>query len=69
MLAVFEKSVAKSPEALHIPNNDGAVSALKDGFLAQRFASAHSGSVIINLGSAGFLSYSSEKQNPLLPRF
>ncbi|KAK4355555.1 hypothetical protein RND71_024526 [Anisodus tanguticus] len=49
MLAVFDKSVAKSPEALQSPNNDTAVSALKDGFLAHRFSSAHSGSVTINL--------------------
>ncbi|MCD9560541.1 hypothetical protein HAX54_019238 [Datura stramonium] len=68
MLAVFDKSVAKSPEALQSPNNDSAISALKDGFLAQRFSSVHAGSVTINLGSAGFLAYSSERQNPLLPR-
>ncbi|KAL3505991.1 hypothetical protein ACH5RR_031373 [Cinchona calisaya] len=68
MLAVFDKSVAKSPEALQTPNSE-AVSALKDGFLAQHFSSLHpSSSVTINLGSAGFMAYSSDKQNPFLPR-
>ncbi|KAL5701425.1 hypothetical protein ACHQM5_026761 [Ranunculus cassubicifolius] len=57
MLAVFDKSVAKSPEGLKSPESD-AVSALKDGFCA----------VTINLGSLGLISYSSDKQNPLLPR-
>ncbi|KAF3456929.1 hypothetical protein FNV43_RR01583 [Rhamnella rubrinervis] len=67
MLAVFDKSVAKSPEALQSPQSD-AVSALKDGVLAQHFTSVHPGSVVINLGSSGVLAYSPEKQNPLLPR-
>ncbi|KAL5702185.1 hypothetical protein ACHQM5_027432 [Ranunculus cassubicifolius] len=67
MLAVFDKSVAKSPEGLKSPESD-AVSALKDGFLAQHFASLHPSAVTINLGSLGLISYSSDKQNPLLPR-
>ncbi|GFP86538.1 stem-specific protein tsjt1, partial [Phtheirospermum japonicum] len=44
------------------------VSALKDGFLANHFSSVHPGSVIINLASSGFMAYSSNKQNPILPR-
>uniref|UniRef100_A0A5B6ZML5 DUF3700 domain-containing protein n=2 Tax=Davidia involucrata TaxID=16924 RepID=A0A5B6ZML5_DAVIN len=67
MLAVFNKSVAKSPEALQIPHSD-SVCALKDGFLAQHFSSLHPGSVTINLGVAGLVAYSIDKQNPLLPR-
>ncbi|KAB1218109.1 Stem-specific protein TSJT1 [Morella rubra] len=67
MLAVFNKSVAKSPEALQSPHSDSA-SALKDGVLAQHFCSVHPGSVTVNLGSAGLVAYSLEKQNPLLPR-
>ncbi|KAJ7954830.1 stem-specific protein TSJT1-like [Quillaja saponaria] len=67
MLAVFEKSVAKYPEGLQSPHS-GSVSALKDGFLAQHFTSVHPGSVTVNLGSSGLISYSLAKQNPLLPR-
>ncbi|XP_061373946.1 stem-specific protein TSJT1-like [Gastrolobium bilobum] len=67
MLAVFDKSVAKSPEALQSPQSN-CVSALKDGFLAQHFSSVHPGSVTVNLGSSGLLAYSLDKQNPLLPR-
>jgi hypothetical protein len=67
MLAVFEKSVAKSPEALTSPHSD-SVSALKDGFLAQHFVSVHPGSVTVNLGSSGLIAYSLDKQNPFLPR-
>ncbi|KAL5727042.1 hypothetical protein ACHQM5_000278 [Ranunculus cassubicifolius] len=57
MLDVFDKFVAKSPEGLKSPESD-AVSALKDGFCV----------VTLNLGSLGLISYSSDKQNPLLPR-
>ncbi|OIW07717.1 hypothetical protein TanjilG_11844 [Lupinus angustifolius] len=67
MLAVFDKSVAKSPEALHNLQSN-SVSALKDDFLSQHFASLHPSSVSINLSSSGFFAYSLHKQNPLLPR-
>lgn len=67
MLAVFEKSVAKGPEALQSPHS-GAAPALKDGALGQHFASAHPGAVTVNLGPSGLLAYSLERQNPLLPR-
>ncbi|KAI4317899.1 hypothetical protein L6164_025728 [Bauhinia variegata] len=67
MLAVFDKSVGKSPEALQSPQSN-LVSALKDGFLAKHFSSDYPGSVTINLGSSGLLAYSLDKQNPLLPR-
>ncbi|KAI4345695.1 hypothetical protein L6164_012795 [Bauhinia variegata] len=67
MLAVFDQSVAKSPEALQSPQSS-SVSALKDGFLAKHFSSVHPGSVTVNLGSSGLLAYSPDKQNPLLPR-
>ncbi|KAL8048025.1 hypothetical protein ABFS82_07G037200 [Erythranthe guttata] len=70
MLAVFHKSVAKSPEALaQSPEAESSsVSVLKDGFLDSHFSSVHPGSVVINLASSGFIAYSSDKQNPLLPR-
>ena len=68
MLAVFDKSVAKSPDALNAPDHSVAVSAFKNGFLANHFASVHPVSVIVNLGSSGVMAYSLEKQNPLLPR-
>ncbi|KAG4907821.1 hypothetical protein AAZX31_20G138800 [Glycine max] len=67
MLAVFDKSVAKSPEGLQSPHSD-SVSALKDGFIAEHFSSVHPGSVTVNLGSSGLLAYSLHRQNPLLPR-
>ncbi|MBA0822719.1 hypothetical protein Goarm_019502 [Gossypium armourianum] len=67
MLAVFNKSVAKSPDGLTVADQSQAVSALKDGFLANHFGSVHPGSVTINLGSSGVMAYSREKQNPLLP--
>ncbi|KAL8158270.1 stem-specific protein TSJT1-like [Apium graveolens] len=67
MLAVFDKSVAKSPEALQNAQSE-SVSALKDGFLAHHFSSVKPGSVTVNLGPAGVLAYSMDKQNPLLPR-
>ncbi|OMO85564.1 hypothetical protein COLO4_21573 [Corchorus olitorius] len=68
MLAVFDKSVAKSPDALNAPDHSEAVSALKNGFLANHFGSIHPGSVTINLGTSGVMAYSLERQNPLLPR-
>jgi asparagine synthetase B (glutamine-hydrolysing) len=67
MLAVFDKSVVTSPEAL-LSAQSGAAAALKDGFLANHFGSVNPGSVTVNLGSAGLLAYSLNKQNPLLPR-
>ncbi|XP_043690653.1 stem-specific protein TSJT1 [Telopea speciosissima] len=67
MLAVFDKSIAKSPEGLQSPDSE-SVSAFKDGFLAQHFSSVHPASVTINLGSAGVMAFTTDKQNPLLPR-
>lgn len=68
MLAVFDKSVAKSPDALNAPDHSEAVPALKDAFLAKHFGSLHPGSVTVNLGASGVLAYSLDKQNLLLPR-
>ena len=68
MLAVFDKSVAKSPEALQNASSD-SVSALKDGFLVGHFSSVKPASVTVNLGHAGVLAYSMDKQNPFLPRY
>ncbi|MBA0683712.1 hypothetical protein Goari_025348 [Gossypium aridum] len=68
MLAVFEKSIAKSPDALKVSGDSEATSALNKGFLATHFATLHPGSVTVNLGSSGFMAYSLDKQNPLLPR-
>lgn len=69
MLAVFEKSVAKSPEGLQSPESTNSVSALKDGFLGQHFASLYPSSVTLNLASSALLAYSLHKNNPLLPRY
>ncbi|XP_075477873.1 stem-specific protein TSJT1-like [Primulina tabacum] len=68
MLAVFDKSVAKSPEALIQNSETQTVCALKNGFLATHFSSVHPASVVINIDSSGFMAYSSDKQNPILPR-
>ncbi|CAL5337607.1 unnamed protein product [Camellia sinensis] len=67
MLAVLDKSIAKSPEALQIPHSSDSISALKDGFVAQHFSSLHSASVTINLGASALMAYSIDRQNPLLP--
>ncbi|KAL2469815.1 aluminum induced protein with YGL and LRDR motif [Abeliophyllum distichum] len=67
MLAVFDKTVAKSPEELQSPQNE-SVLALKDGFLGTHFSSVHPSSVVLNLGSSGLMAYSFDRQNPLLPR-
>ncbi|CAN8258425.1 unnamed protein product [Cochlearia groenlandica] len=68
MLAVFDKNVAKSPEALQIHEGDGSVSALKDGFLVNHFSSVYPSAVKINFGSSGLIGCSLDKQNPRLPR-
>lgn len=68
MLAIFDKNVAKTPEALQ-SQEGGSVCALKDRFLPNHFSSVYPDAVTINLGSSGFIACSLEKQNPLLPRF
>ncbi|KAK4800002.1 hypothetical protein SAY86_025367 [Trapa natans] len=67
MLAVFDRSVAKAPDALQSPHSQ-AVSTLKEAYLSDHFTGVHPGSVTVNLGSAGLLAYSMDHQNPLLPR-
>jgi len=67
MLAVFDKSVAECPEGLKSPNPD-EVHALKDGNLVQYFSSVYENAMTINLGPPGFVAYTTDKQNPLLPR-
>lgn len=67
MLAVFDKSVAKSPEGLKSPASETKM--VKDECVVKSFCSLHPGSVIINLGLAGSMAYTSDKQNPLLPRY
>nr|AFK38951.1 unknown [Lotus japonicus] len=67
MLAVFGKSVAKSPEGLQSPQSS-SVSAIKDGFLAKHFTSVYPSSVTLNLVPSALLAYSIDKHNPLLPR-
>ncbi|XP_076921417.1 stem-specific protein TSJT1-like [Bidens hawaiensis] len=68
MLAVFDNTVAKIPEGLQTPQQDPSINALKDAGLARHFASIHPSAVTINLGQSGLISYSVDKQNPLLPR-
>lgn len=64
---MFDRTVAKSPEGLRQPEAEekgsGGAAAI-----VEHFSSSREGAVTINLGSAGFMSYSSEKQDPLLPR-
>ncbi|KAJ0252576.1 DUF3700 domain-containing protein [Hirschfeldia incana] len=69
MLAVFEKTVANSPEALQSPNSGSSPSyALKEGYLASQFVSKNSNSVTLNLGSSGVLAYSLDNTDPLVHR-
>ncbi|RRT34381.1 hypothetical protein B296_00058537 [Ensete ventricosum] len=65
MLAVFDRTVAKSPEGLRAPAAEGGEGG---GRLVSHFAAAREGAVVVSLGSAGAIAYTSEKQNPLLPR-
>ncbi|XP_065000704.1 stem-specific protein TSJT1-like [Musa acuminata AAA Group] len=65
MLAVFDRAVAKSPEGLRAPAAEGGEGG---GRLVSHFAAARDGAVVVSLGSAGTIAYTSEKQNPLLPR-
>ncbi|KAG0496320.1 hypothetical protein HPP92_001011 [Vanilla planifolia] len=69
MLAVFNKSVAKSPEGLRSSATDveETIPGGAEGLL-ECFSASKEGTVTIRLGSSGALAYSSEKQNPLLPR-
>lgn len=66
MLAVFDKSVATCPEGLK--SEACEPSPLKDDMLIQHFCSAHPDAVSINLGASGIMGFSSDKQNPLVPR-
>ncbi|KAI8024440.1 hypothetical protein LOK49_LG03G02531 [Camellia lanceoleosa] len=69
-VAVFDQSVAKSPEGLRSQSSVSESSTLKDGSLIQDlYSSLHPNSVTINLGLPGFIAYSSHKQSPLLPQF
>ncbi|KAH9602748.1 hypothetical protein KSS87_023036 [Heliosperma pusillum] len=65
MLAVFKKEVAKCPKELK--NGENCLS-LKEDLLLQHFSAVHSDAVTLNLGGSGFMAFSSDKQNPLLPR-
>ncbi|AED95015.1 putative nucleophile aminohydrolase [Arabidopsis thaliana] len=68
MLAVFEKTVANSPEALQSPHSSESAFALKDGSLATHFASVNPNSVTLNFGSSGFVAYSLDNPDPRVPR-
>ncbi|XP_057517567.1 stem-specific protein TSJT1-like [Amaranthus tricolor] len=68
MLAVFNKTVAKCPEELKNVESLGSVCSLKQDVLIQHFSSIHPNALSVNLGSSGFIAFSSDKQNPLLPR-
>ncbi|KAF3324375.1 stem-specific protein TSJT1-like protein [Carex littledalei] len=68
MLAVFDQKIAKCPEGLRWPEvedgtKSGGVTALLDDF-----SSVHEGAVTVRLGSAAFIAFSTDKQNPFLPR-
>ncbi|KAJ8441821.1 hypothetical protein Cgig2_021511 [Carnegiea gigantea] len=68
MLAVFNKSVAKCAEGLKNAESEAKVSALKDDLLLHHFSSVYPDAVSVNLGRSGVVAFSSDKQNPLLPR-
>lgn len=65
MLAVFNKTVAKCPEEL---KNAESLGNLKEDVLIQHFSSIYPDALSVNLGVSGFIAFSSDKQNPLLPR-
>ncbi|TVU44622.1 hypothetical protein EJB05_04068 [Eragrostis curvula] len=65
MLAVFDRSVAPSPEGLRQPGAAGHSSAAG---LVDRFREARPEAVTVNLGGAAAMAYSSRDQSPLLPR-
>lgn len=67
MLAVFDNSVAKSPEGLAAAI--GESDAGEKGFaFGEHFSAANHGAVCVGLGSSGLMAYTSEKQNPFIPR-
>lgn len=52
--AVFDRGVAKCPQALKSPNSDFAsMSAMGDASLGQYFSSVHLDRVWVNLGPSG----------------
>ncbi|KMZ61366.1 Aluminum-induced protein [Zostera marina] len=64
MLAVIDRSVARSPEGL-TTNDSGGM----DGeSILKHFISTKTGPVNISLGVPGDLAYSTENKNPLLPK-
>ncbi|KAJ1293221.1 hypothetical protein BS78_01G051500 [Paspalum vaginatum] len=65
MLAVFDGTVAPSPEGLRQPGAAGDGSAAG---LAGRFREARPDAVTVDLGGSGTMAYSSRDQSPLLPR-
>lgn len=68
MLAIFDQTVAKSPEGLKSPDGHvGAVSGV--GPLLQLFASSHDSAVLVNLGSPCAIAYDCANPNPFLPMF
>uniref|UniRef100_A0ACD6A8T8 Uncharacterized protein n=1 Tax=Avena sativa TaxID=4498 RepID=A0ACD6A8T8_AVESA len=64
MLAVFHREVAPSPEGLRQPGEAGGGA---EG-LADRFREARPGAVTVSFGGAAAIAYSSDGQNPFLPR-
>lgn len=68
MLAVFDKTVAKCPEGLKNTESEPIGCALKDDMLFHHFSSIHPDAVSVYLGGSGTMAFSSDKQNPLLPR-
>ncbi|KAG6497489.1 hypothetical protein ZIOFF_045390 [Zingiber officinale] len=65
MLAVFDPTVAKSPEGLRAPSVEGGEGS---SCLVSYFAESQAGAVVVSLGTGGAIGYSKQNQNPLLPR-
>lgn len=66
MLAVFNQTVAKVPAGLKSPEAAGGEGGRR---VVDHFAAERKGAVVVGLGLAGTLVYTSENQNPLLPRY
>jgi Aluminium induced protein len=69
MLAVFDRTVAKCPEGLRRPEMEEGAKGGSLAALLDQFSSVHEKAVTVRLGSAAFMAFATDKQNPFLPRY
>lgn len=69
MLAVFDRTVVKCPEGLRSPEVEDGTKGGSVAELLNHFSSVHEEAVTVRLGSAAFMAFSTDKQNPFLPRY